>query len=184
VVNHALLLSDVATGSRVLPEYDYVIVDEAHHMEAATTNALSFRVTQLDVARLLREMGGSSSGIFGRLLGQIGSLLRPSEMAAMNQSIDRATTLIFRLEQTYISFFRAMEEFLAEIREGRPISAYGQQERILDSSRTLPPWTNVEIAWDAAHEVTTLLANLTAEIYKTCTDYRDNADEEFNDTIE
>ena len=37
VVNHALLLSDVASGSKVLPEYDYVIVDEAHHMESAIT---------------------------------------------------------------------------------------------------------------------------------------------------
>jgi len=28
IVNHALLLSDVATGSKVLPEYSYLIVDE------------------------------------------------------------------------------------------------------------------------------------------------------------
>ena len=33
VVNHALLLSDVVTGSRVLPQYDYLIVDEGHHLE-------------------------------------------------------------------------------------------------------------------------------------------------------
>ncbi|MDZ4159301.1 MAG: hypothetical protein U1B80_05860, partial [Anaerolineaceae bacterium] len=29
IVNHALLLADVATGNRVLPDYDYVIIDEA-----------------------------------------------------------------------------------------------------------------------------------------------------------
>ena len=46
IVNHALLLADVATGNRVLPEYDFLIVDEAHHLESATTNALSFRVAQ------------------------------------------------------------------------------------------------------------------------------------------
>ncbi len=33
VVNHALLLTDVAIGNRVLPEYDHVIVDEGHHLE-------------------------------------------------------------------------------------------------------------------------------------------------------
>ena len=48
VVNHALLLADVATGNRVLPEYNYVIIDEAHHLEEATTNALSFRITSID----------------------------------------------------------------------------------------------------------------------------------------
>jgi len=35
IVNHALLLADVATGNRVLPEYDYLIIDEAHHLEEA-----------------------------------------------------------------------------------------------------------------------------------------------------
>ncbi len=57
IVNHALLLADVATGNRVLPEYDYLIVDEAHHLEDATTNALSFHVTQGDIERMLRGPG-------------------------------------------------------------------------------------------------------------------------------
>ena len=33
VVNHALLLSDIAAGGGVLPEYQHLIVDEAHHLE-------------------------------------------------------------------------------------------------------------------------------------------------------
>lgn len=184
IVNHALLLSDVATGSRVLPDYDYLIVDEAHHLETATTNALSFRLTQADLARLLREMGGTTTGILGRLLQLLNQLLRPSDFAAMQQAFERATDLIFRLEHAYSSFFRAMEEFLAETREGRPVGAYGQQERILESSRTLPPWTNIEITWDAAHEVTGLLSNLLAELYKTCGELRDAASDEFEDTLE
>jgi DNA polymerase-3 subunit epsilon/ATP-dependent DNA helicase DinG len=36
IVNHALLLADVATGNRVLPDYDYLIVDD-HHLEEAVT---------------------------------------------------------------------------------------------------------------------------------------------------
>jgi len=55
IVNHALLLADIATGNRVLPDYEYLIVDEGHHLENATTNALSFRVTQPDIERTLRE---------------------------------------------------------------------------------------------------------------------------------
>ena len=49
VVNHALLLSDVATGSKVLPEYSHLIIDEGHHLETATTNALSFKLYQCDL---------------------------------------------------------------------------------------------------------------------------------------
>ena len=33
VVNHALLLSDVAAEGKVLPEYAYLIVDEGHHLK-------------------------------------------------------------------------------------------------------------------------------------------------------
>jgi ATP-dependent DNA helicase DinG len=40
VVNHALLLSDIATGSKVLPEYSHLIIDEGHHLENATTSSL------------------------------------------------------------------------------------------------------------------------------------------------
>ncbi len=68
VVNHALLLSDVATGSKVLPEYSHLIIDEGHHLETATTNALSFKLNQFDLERMMKEVGGSSSGVLGRLL--------------------------------------------------------------------------------------------------------------------
>ena len=37
VVNHALLLADVEAGGQVLPAYDNLIVDEAHHLENAAT---------------------------------------------------------------------------------------------------------------------------------------------------
>jgi DNA polymerase-3 subunit epsilon/ATP-dependent DNA helicase DinG len=184
IVNHALLLADVATGSKVLPEYDYLIIDEGHHMEAATTSALSFRATQIDLIRLLRELGGTSTGILSRMLHQMQQILRPSDLAGLHQQLDRATDLLFRLEHGYQAFFRSVDDFLAECREGRPVGAYGQQERILDSSRTLPTWTEVEIAWDTAHESATLLLNLLAEVYKFCGETREEGNEEMDDALE
>ncbi len=166
IVNHALLLSDIAAGSRVLPDYDYLIIDEGHHMEAATTSALSFRVTQGDMIRLLRELGGTSSGILGYLLTLLQDLLLPSEMAAFHQAIQRATDLLFQLEHHFKDFFVVVDDFLAEKRNGRPVSGYGQQERILDATRTLPVWTNVEIAWDETHQVCQMLLNLLVEIHR------------------
>jgi ATP-dependent DNA helicase DinG len=84
VVNHALLLADIASGNRVLPDYDYLIVDEAHHLENATTNALSFRVTQADVDRLLRELGGPTAGVLGWVLESLTDVLAPADYAAIN----------------------------------------------------------------------------------------------------
>lgn len=164
IVNHALLLADVATGSRVLPDYQYLIVDEAHHMESATTSALSYRVTQPDLSRMLRELGGSTSGIMGRMLNLVRTSARPSDYGMIQQNVARATDLAFRLEHDFGQFFRAIEFFLEDRREGRPVGQYQQQERILPATRTQSFWTDVEVAWDQAYETADLLLNLMQEL--------------------
>jgi DNA polymerase-3 subunit epsilon/ATP-dependent DNA helicase DinG len=167
IVNHALLLSDVATSSRVLPEYNYLIVDEGHHLEAATTSALGFRVTQGDLVRLLRELGSSNSGILGRLLTELQPVLRPSDLAAVQSQVARGSDLSFRLEHYLKQFFDSINEFLVDQREGRPMGTYAQQERIVASTRTQPAWAGVEIAWDQVNETYVLLLNLLATFYQT-----------------
>jgi ATP-dependent DNA helicase DinG len=150
IVNHALLLADVATGNRVLPEYDYLIVDEAHHLEDATTNALSYRVTQADVDRFLRELGGPRHGLLGWLLNATDGMLTPEDTAQLNHYVQQATDLAFRLEQLVRQFYLTLDQFLLEQREGRPVGAYAQQQRILPATRTQPAWADVELAWDEA----------------------------------
>jgi predicted DnaQ family exonuclease/DinG family helicase len=178
IVNHALLLADVATGSKVLPEYNYLIVDEAHHLEAATTGALSFKLTQSDLERMLREVGSHQSGVLGFLLTEVKDTLRPSDFAQLSQAVQRAGEMAFRLENQARDFFATLQSFITEQREGRPQSQYAYQERILPSSRTLPGWDEVEIAWGASGETLRLELNCIAEIYKTASDlYADGHDE-------
>jgi DNA polymerase-3 subunit epsilon/ATP-dependent DNA helicase DinG len=183
IVNHALLLTDVAVGNRVLPEYEHVIVDEGHHLEAATTDALSFRLTQFDMERLIREAGGSSSGILGHLLTATRSQIRPSDFALLNQKIERATDLIYRLQEQTRIFFDALAEFVAFQREGQPTSSYSYQERILPSTRTQPGWDAVEIAWSAASETLVLLITILGEIQKGTAELFSDGVESLEDVI-
>ncbi|RPJ49375.1 MAG: hypothetical protein EHM21_07120, partial [Chloroflexi bacterium] len=184
IVNHALLLSDIASGSRVLPEYSYLIIDEGHHMEAATTDALSFRATQGDMFRLLRGLGGPTSGVLGYLLTLLEDLLKPAQFAAYHQAVHRSADLLFRLEHCFREFFHAVDEFMAEQREGRPVSSYGQQERILSSTRTLPVWTHVELTWEDAHDTIHLLLNLLNDLYKSGGEIaQDIQDDEFEEAL-
>ena len=46
IVNHALLLADIAAEGSIIPEYDALIIDEAHHIEDAATNRLGFDLTR------------------------------------------------------------------------------------------------------------------------------------------
>ena len=164
IVNHALLLSDVATGNRVLPDYDTLIVDEAHHLEEATTNALSFRITQGDIDRLMRELGGSRSGILGWFLAATQDILPPSDYASLDFLVKQATDLAFRFDNLSGKFFTAIDHFLFEQRDGRPVGAYSHQERILPATRSQPAWEDVEVAWDEAHQTLQPLIELIAKI--------------------
>ena len=167
IVNHALLLSDVSTGSKVLPEYDYLIVDEAHHVESAVTSALSFRMTQNDLERMLKELGGSSAGLLGRLLTETLNTLRPSDFGLLQQKAKRATDQAFRLEQLSNEFFNVLGQFIALQREGQLQNNYSWQMRIVPATRTLPGWDEVEIMWGQTSETMSLLLKSLDEIYKT-----------------
>jgi ATP-dependent DNA helicase DinG len=161
IVNHALLLSDVATGSHVLPAYDYLIVDEAHHLESATTSALSFRLNEFDLGRMLKELGGVTSGVLSRLLTETNEALRPSDFGLLQQKVNRATDLAFRLENLNREFFLILGEFVKFQREGQPPSNYSWQARILPATRTLPGWDDLEMVWDQTGETFRhLLTNL------------------------
>ena len=82
IVNHALLLSDADSGGAVLPEFHHLIVDEAHHLEEAATQAQGKRLGlttilviidripdfgDLEVSRALKATRQSASAAFADL---------------------------------------------------------------------------------------------------------------------
>jgi ATP-dependent DNA helicase DinG len=153
IVNHALLLADIATGNRVIPEYDHLIVDEAHHMESATTNALGFRATQYDFIRFIRELGSKNTGVLGRFINLLHDSVSPSEFAAVDNLVGKATDHAFQMENLAKNFFQTIEQFLADQREGRSIGSYGQQARILPATRVQPSWMEIEVSWEDAQRI-------------------------------
>ncbi len=46
VVNHALLLADLKHHGALLPDYDYLIIDEAHHLEDEVTRQFGLTISQ------------------------------------------------------------------------------------------------------------------------------------------
>ncbi|MCG3132151.1 MAG: putative ATP-dependent helicase DinG [Phycisphaerae bacterium] len=65
IVNHAMLLSDLALreqGAAVLPDYDRLILDEAHTLEQAAASQLGLRVTFAQVQHLLNGLHHERTG--------------------------------------------------------------------------------------------------------------------------
>ncbi len=183
VVNHALLLSDVAAEGKVLPEYSYLIVDEGHHLESATTNALSFRLRQFDLERLLKELGGSGGGLLGNLLAACRSSFSPADFGSIQQRVNHATDAAFRIQELVREFFKSMSDFLADSTEAGTPSVYATQTRILPATRTQPGWEAVEIAWDALEQTLGSLMKSLSGIHDSATGLPENGAEAVQDAL-
>ena len=77
IVNHHLLFSDLAIrknndGAGILPDYDYLIIDEAHHLEATATKHASLEFSNTQVKWLLDSLYNERSE--GGLAKQLNSM--------------------------------------------------------------------------------------------------------------
>ncbi len=183
IVNHSLLLADMAVGSRVLPEYRHVIIDEGHHLESAITNALSVQITAWDIERLVRELGSPRTGQLARLLKLGDEILQPSQGAALNRLAEQATTAAFQFQNYVKQFFGMLDQFLYEMRSGQGMGAYGQQVRILPATRTQPAWLDVETAWEDAVERYRPLEDLLGQLVQAAGEMAESELEEMEDTF-
>ena len=147
VVNHALLLADVITENRVLPDYDYLIVDEAHHLEDASTSALSYRVSNKDINRSLEELGSHKSGALGNLATSLQSRMPEEQFSVFYEILEEITDLAFRLDHEFSQVFNSMETFMEEMREGKEVAEYGQRARVELSTTRQPIWSQMEVYW-------------------------------------
>lgn len=62
IVNHHILLADLALKEKgeagILPEYDHLIIDEAHHLEEVATSVFA---TEVSRAEMIRQLGRLAS---------------------------------------------------------------------------------------------------------------------------
>jgi DNA polymerase-3 subunit epsilon/ATP-dependent DNA helicase DinG len=152
VVNHALLLADVATGNRVLPEYDTLVIDEAHHLESATTNALSFYSSQALLRRSLNILGDEKKGVLSWIIDLGERALSPGKFAALHQLIQSIISRSFKAESRMDDLFRIMQVFLERTQGRSRESRYTQQLRIVSATRLQPDWDQIEVTWDQARQ--------------------------------
>lgn len=156
IVNHALLLADVAVQNRVLPEYKRLIVDEAHHLESATTNGLHFETDQSRMRRMLREIGhvrpeGRVTGLLADVMGHCQNAGLPEgTMVKVELLIGKVGVAARRAWDQLTAFFDALEAFVEEHQQGRR-NQYAFRMRVTSGLRVQPAWEAVEIAWDNAY---------------------------------
>lgn len=56
IANHALYFTDLASGGTILPDHDYVIFDEAHHIKSAATKAFTVNIGKWSSTKLMQKI--------------------------------------------------------------------------------------------------------------------------------
>jgi len=151
VVNHALLLADIAVENRVLPDYHYLIIDEAHNLESSVTRQLSFRVDQERLERMLTAV--SQEVAPGRHVGLLAQLSQRLERVLPEPLHSQVAPHIQRIQQGAGAARRALHELFDALRDclsqhRRPERGYDQHVRLTEGTRAQPAWDRVEITGD------------------------------------
>jgi DNA polymerase-3 subunit epsilon/ATP-dependent DNA helicase DinG len=151
IVNHALLLADIAVENRALPEYKYLVVDEAHHLEAAATDSLTYRVDREEIQRQLSDLGRASqnrrpSGLLAEIAAKSRQMLKPDQGAMVDATCDQAMQAATGAWTSNSTFFDELTEFMADDAGGE--GDYTQRVRLTRALRNRGGWTRVELAGD------------------------------------
>ena len=156
VVNHALLLTDVATSGGILPEYSHLIVDEAHHLETEATEQLGFTLSWADLHSSLAALnqigaGGRAAGFLSDVANSLrAAQLAPEAVSGVQGLLSLAKEAVERAQGEGLLFFEALNCFVQDYVEERPRA--GRRLRITSAVRAQPGWSEIEIRWSMLSE--------------------------------
>ncbi|MGI6449747.1 MAG: ATP-dependent DNA helicase [Desulfitobacteriia bacterium] len=63
VINHSLLLADIKTKNKILPEYNDLIIDEAHNIYQTALKQLGFAISREQMASLTDRISGKKGSL-------------------------------------------------------------------------------------------------------------------------
>lgn len=159
VANHALLLSDVNRSSRVLPDYKYLVIDEGHHLEDATTRGLQVKIDSTTLKRRFADLGSSQTGIFAELLRHLKSILTDTVYQQASRYVERGSEALEKFDTAINDLFQAVSDFLHSSGQVQA-NGYSSSIRIIPQLRNEPGWEKVVSKWETLHKkFSTLLDN-------------------------
>lgn len=108
VVNHALLLSDIVVDNSILPEYKYLIIDEAHNIDREAFSRLSNRVSFSEFYDMLKSL---YNGNFNR--GYLSQLKKeyPEKQGLIDECINLVDKALQLLEKFQISLKKSLNNY-------------------------------------------------------------------------
>ncbi len=147
VVNHALLISDLAAGGSAIPDYDILILDEAHHLEDQATQQLGFSIGPNNIDDILSELMGERG-----LLSQCAQTVHRNAVAESRKESAREVVSLAvlagqKLREEVSGLFRTVSQQVFG-RRTRSSGGFAMDRRLTGAERGDPGWKSVETAWE------------------------------------
>ena len=143
VVNHALLLSDLARGGGLIPEYQHLIIDEAHNLEDEATRQLGFSISQDKLDEVWEPQSRLTTQIRQATAaeGQASSIREEANNYLSTVEAEGA-----KLRQVWGRLWAEVERFQANQRSGTRDN--GQQMLITSQLHGSQSWSDLHLAWE------------------------------------
>jgi DNA polymerase-3 subunit epsilon/ATP-dependent DNA helicase DinG len=142
VVNHALLLANVAAGGQAIPPYQRLIIDEAHHIEEEATRRFGFTSGEREMKEILDRCEALAPQVQAGLKTLTLALGPQAELTTATRDVREAVAAVrARLEE----FSEQLIAFLSDHSGG------GRDEPrmlITRGARAQPDWSDIEIGWE------------------------------------
>ncbi len=152
VTNHSLLAIDAIEGVPMIPEYDVVVVDEAHELSARVTQAATDELTVSTIERAARRARNFVDKAYADDLGDAGDALRaalddtaPGRLDVLPDSLADALLLLRNAARAAFSAFP--KESIDSDADAARQQARGMVDEVRKTAERLAAHSEHDVTW-------------------------------------
>ena len=146
ITNHSLLFANIASGSSILPAYDHLIIDEAHHLEEQATNSFGYEIKLSNLNEIFEELNNSNGIILTNLKLLKGFIDSQDTMSVITSIESELKTVSARGKDTLKTLHYLLRKVI-----NSPNHFPQVQEKAVDNLRTSPDWEQLELTTENLH---------------------------------
>ena len=141
VVNHALLLSDVARSGSLIPEFHHLVIDEAHRLEDEATRQLGWEVSQGWLTDHVERLSNWLNEIRTIALSFALSKIQTSQLESLVLRVEES---IPRLRGVWSQLWTMFEDFFLH---QNSIPDPRAQVRLTNEMKSQSGWSSLDMTW-------------------------------------
>lgn len=171
ITNHALLFTDLRAEHRLLPAYERLVVDEAHHLEEVATNHLGQKTGHSAlVVPLQRLMKDARSGLIPQLIGSISAI----SVVEASEWVEKLELVVPKLHEIREAWERWMEALYALLAAYSAADETGSLTLRLKPEALPQEWESLSVD---GNNVIQLLSDVIRPLEKLAAEIRESTDE-------